>query len=118
MNTAPGCWCWMRDIPTGARSTWVVYAIICPWDYMDLSPRGSRGEFRRPTETAAGPDTRYRGPRAGLFDEPLALQPVVGDVGRVLTDDLMQDLNARVDIDGEDPADVAYDWLKNEGLVE
>mgnify|MGYP001763707055 CR=1 FL=1 len=26
-------------------------------------------------------------------------------------------LNARVDIDGEDPADVAYDWLKSEGLI-
>jgi osmoprotectant transport system substrate-binding protein len=26
-----------------------------------------------------------------------------------LTDDLMRELNGRVDIDGEDPADVAYD---------
>ncbi len=33
-------------------------------------------------------------------------------------DDLMQDLNGKVDIDGEDPADVAYDWLKSEKLVE
>ncbi|OZF00344.1 glycine/betaine ABC transporter substrate-binding protein [Rhodococcus sp. 15-2388-1-1a] len=34
-----------------------------------------------------------------------------------LTDDLMQELNGRVDIEGEDPSDVAYEWLQSEGLV-
>ncbi|MFT4085927.1 MAG: glycine betaine ABC transporter substrate-binding protein [Gordonia sp. (in: high G+C Gram-positive bacteria)] len=34
-----------------------------------------------------------------------------------LTDQVMQELNGRVDIDGEDPADVAYDWLLSEKLV-
>ncbi|NED69123.1 glycine/betaine ABC transporter substrate-binding protein, partial [Streptomyces sp. SID10244] len=38
-------------------------------------------------------------------------------VSERLTDDVMQDLNGRVDIDGEDPSDVAYDWLKSEGLI-
>ncbi len=41
-----------------------------------------------------------------------------GTISEHLTDKLMQDLNGRVDIDGEDPADVAYDWLKSEKLVE
>ncbi|NKY54876.1 glycine betaine ABC transporter substrate-binding protein [Nocardia flavorosea] len=46
------------------------------------------------------------------------LRALLGTISERLTDDLMQDLNARVDIDGEDPSDVAYDWLKSEGLVE
>lgn len=42
---------------------------------------------------------------------------LMGVVSERLTDDLMQDLNGRVDIEGEDPAAVAYDWLRSEGLV-
>jgi osmoprotectant transport system substrate-binding protein len=34
-----------------------------------------------------------------------------------LTNEVMLDLNARVDVDGEDPAIVARDWLVEEGLV-
>lgn len=45
------------------------------------------------------------------------LRELLGTISQRLTDDLMQELNGRVDIDGEDPADVAYDWLKSEGLV-
>ncbi|WP_280338949.1 glycine betaine ABC transporter substrate-binding protein [Nocardia neocaledoniensis] len=46
------------------------------------------------------------------------LRDLLGTVSERLTDDLMQELNGRVDIDGEDPADVAYDWLRNEGLID
>jgi osmoprotectant transport system substrate-binding protein len=35
----------------------------------------------------------------------------------LLTDELLIELNARVDVDGEEPADVALDWLVSEGLV-
>lgn len=45
------------------------------------------------------------------------LEALIAPLSRDLTDDLMQDLNGRIDIDGEDPADVAYDWLQNEGLI-
>ncbi|BCK55124.1 glycine betaine ABC transporter substrate-binding protein [Nocardia wallacei] len=45
------------------------------------------------------------------------LRELIGTISQHLTDDLMQELNGRVDIDGEDPADVAYDWLKSEQLV-
>ena len=51
----------------------------------------------------------------------LAAHPEVADVlGRItplLTDDVLIELNRRVDVDGEDPADVARDWMVAEGLV-
>jgi glycine betaine/choline ABC-type transport system substrate-binding protein len=34
-----------------------------------------------------------------------------------MTESIMQELNARVDIDKEEPADVAADYLKNFGFV-
>lgn len=45
------------------------------------------------------------------------LQELLGNLSERLTDDTMRELNGRIDIDGEDPADVAYDWLLSEGLV-
>ncbi|WP_433492707.1 glycine betaine ABC transporter substrate-binding protein [Nocardia grenadensis] len=56
--------------------------------------------------------------RGEIIDRYPELAPLLATVSEHLTDDLMQDLNGRVDIDGEDPADVAYDWLKSENLVE
>jgi osmoprotectant transport system substrate-binding protein len=54
--------------------------------------------------------------------EVLEQHPQIADLTAVisqrLTDDVMQELNGRVDIDGEDPADVAYEWLTSEGLVD
>jgi osmoprotectant transport system substrate-binding protein len=35
----------------------------------------------------------------------------------LLTDEVMIELNRRVDVEGEDPADVALDWMVSEGLV-
>ncbi len=34
-----------------------------------------------------------------------------------ITSDIMLQLNAKVDVDGEDPADVAYEWMRSEGFV-
>jgi osmoprotectant transport system substrate-binding protein len=45
------------------------------------------------------------------------LPKVVGLVQRGLTDEVMQELNARVDLDREDPADVAGSYLEATGLV-
>ncbi|MFQ6229531.1 glycine betaine ABC transporter substrate-binding protein [Nocardia sp. NPDC002869] len=56
--------------------------------------------------------------RGEIIDRYPQLAPLLATISERLTDDLMQDLNGRVDIDGEDPADVAYDWLKSENLVE
>ncbi|GAB2706522.1 glycine betaine ABC transporter substrate-binding protein [Nocardia thraciensis] len=56
--------------------------------------------------------------RGAVLDRHPELRPLIGTISEHLTDGLMQDLNGRVDIDGEDPADVAYDWLRSEKLVE
>ncbi|CAM4447469.1 glycine betaine ABC transporter substrate-binding protein [Nocardia ninae] len=56
--------------------------------------------------------------RSAVIDRYPPLRTLIGTISEHLTDELMQDLNGRVDIDGEDPADVAYDWLKSEKLVE
>jgi osmoprotectant transport system substrate-binding protein len=34
-----------------------------------------------------------------------------------LTDETMRTLNGKVDVNGEEPADVAFDWMKDQGLV-
>jgi osmoprotectant transport system substrate-binding protein len=36
----------------------------------------------------------------------------------LLTDEVVLGLNGRVDVHGEDPADVACEWVKGEGLVD
>ncbi|WP_280264370.1 glycine betaine ABC transporter substrate-binding protein [Nocardia abscessus] len=56
--------------------------------------------------------------RGAVIDRYPQLRTLLGTISEQLTDELMQDLNGRVDIDGEDPADVAYDWLKSERLIE
>lgn len=56
--------------------------------------------------------------RGTVIEANPQLRPLLGTISERLTDDLMQELNGRVDIDGEDPADVAYDWLKSENLIE
>ncbi|WP_100497967.1 glycine betaine ABC transporter substrate-binding protein [Geodermatophilus chilensis] len=56
-----------------------------------------------------------------VLTETLEQHPGIADVFAqitpLLTDDVLQQLNARVDVDGEDPADVALNWLLSEGLV-
>jgi osmoprotectant transport system substrate-binding protein len=56
-----------------------------------------------------------------LSDETLQAHPALADVLAPLTERLdtetIRALNARVDVDGEDPADVAEDWLAEAGLA-
>ncbi|MFI5718505.1 glycine betaine ABC transporter substrate-binding protein [Nocardia sp. NPDC051750] len=56
--------------------------------------------------------------RGAIIEQYPQLRDLIGTISERLTDDLMQELNGRVDIDGEDPADVAYDWLRSEQLIE
>lgn len=56
--------------------------------------------------------------RGEIIDRYPRVGPLLATVSERLTDELMRDLNGRVDIDGQDPTDVAYDWLKSEKLVE
>ncbi|MFE3542584.1 glycine betaine ABC transporter substrate-binding protein [Nocardia sp. NPDC059177] len=56
--------------------------------------------------------------RGEVIEAHPELRELLGTISERLTDELMQELNGRVDIDGEDPADVAFDWLKSENLIE
>lgn len=56
--------------------------------------------------------------RDAVLEEYPEIADLIAKVSERLTDDLMQELNGKVDIDGEDPADVAYDWLKKESLIQ
>ena len=46
------------------------------------------------------------------------LEDLFAPVIEKLTDKVMIGLNAEVDVNGREPADVAYEWLKDEGFVE
>lgn len=56
--------------------------------------------------------------RTAIIDKHPQLRTLLGTISERLTDQLMQDLNGRVDITGEDPSDVAYDWLRSEKLIQ
>ncbi|ATQ28513.1 glycine/betaine ABC transporter substrate-binding protein [Rhodococcus ruber Chol-4] len=55
-------------------------------------------------------------------DETLTENPQIAElfapVSRKLTDETLIELNGRIDVDGQEPAEVAYDWLVQEGFVE
>jgi len=45
------------------------------------------------------------------------LEDLFAPVSEKLTNDALLKLNAQVDVDGREPADVAFEWLKKEGFV-
>jgi osmoprotectant transport system substrate-binding protein len=51
------------------------------------------------------------------LDEYPAIAEVLEEVSPLLTTEVMQSLNQRVDVDGEDPEDVAIEWLEEQGLI-
>jgi osmoprotectant transport system substrate-binding protein len=55
--------------------------------------------------------------RTDTLDEHPEIADVFAGITPLLTDEVMIGLNGRVDVQGEDPADVAYDWMRSEGLV-
>jgi len=55
--------------------------------------------------------------RQEVLEAHPALGPIFEKVSRRITTETMLELNARVDVDGEDPALVARDWLAQEGFV-
>ncbi|KOX35959.1 glycine betaine ABC transporter substrate-binding protein [Streptomyces ardesiacus] len=46
-----------------------------------------------------------------------AIASVLDPVTKALTNDVARTLNAKVDVDGEDPHQVALDWMKEKGFV-
>ncbi|MFH5821350.1 glycine betaine ABC transporter substrate-binding protein [Georgenia sp. AZ-5] len=55
--------------------------------------------------------------RTEVLEEVPEIAEVFERITPLLTDELLIDLNARVDVEGEEPADVALDWMVSEGLV-
>ncbi|MET9310234.1 glycine betaine ABC transporter substrate-binding protein [Kribbella sp. NPDC003505] len=56
------------------------------------------------------------GTRCCAWEYP-QLRDLLQPVSDKLTDEVLIDLNAQVDVDGREPADVAMDWLVKEGFV-
>ncbi|GAA4850698.1 glycine betaine ABC transporter substrate-binding protein [Luteimicrobium xylanilyticum] len=51
------------------------------------------------------------------LDEYPGIKDVFSGLTPKLTNDVMRSLNRKVDVDGEDPGDVAFDWMVSEGFV-
>jgi osmoprotectant transport system substrate-binding protein len=51
------------------------------------------------------------------LDEHPQIAEIFAQITPLITDEVMIELNRRVDVDGEEPADVAADWMRSEGLV-
>jgi osmoprotectant transport system substrate-binding protein len=51
------------------------------------------------------------------LEEHPELGPLFEPIARLLTDDVVIELNRRVDVEGQEPADVAYEWMVAEGFV-
>lgn len=56
--------------------------------------------------------------REDVYQENQQLSDLFGPISEQLTLETMQELNARVDVDGEDPETVAEDWLTEEGFIQ
>lgn len=55
--------------------------------------------------------------KQATLDKYPAIADVIAKISPLLTTEEMQKLNAKVDVDGDDPEDVATDWLKEQGLI-
>ena len=51
------------------------------------------------------------------MDEHPEIAELFAPLSQLLTDEKMQELNARVDVDGEDCTTIALDFLKEEDLI-
>ena len=55
--------------------------------------------------------------RQETLDEYPAIAEIMAPISAALTNEVITELNGRVDNDGEDPRDVAEEWLQEQGLV-
>ena len=57
--------------------------------------------------------------RQDVYDEyGDELEDIFGPISAALNSEVMRELNSRVDAEGEEPADVAEDWLRENGFIE
>jgi osmoprotectant transport system substrate-binding protein len=52
-----------------------------------------------------------------VADKYQQISDLIAPVSEKLTNEVLLELNAQVDVDGREPAEVAYEWLKKEGFV-
>ncbi|WP_051973229.1 glycine betaine ABC transporter substrate-binding protein [Cryobacterium sp. MLB-32] len=45
------------------------------------------------------------------------LEDVFAQIAPSLTDEVLRGLNRQVDVDGQEPADIAFQWMKSEGFI-
>ena len=55
--------------------------------------------------------------RTDILEAYPQIAEILNPISALLTDDVMISLNYKVDIDGEEPADVAREWLTEQGLI-
>jgi osmoprotectant transport system substrate-binding protein len=55
--------------------------------------------------------------KQSTLDEFPGIADVIDEISPLLTTEVMQALNAKADVDGEDPQDIAIEWLKEQGLI-
>jgi osmoprotectant transport system substrate-binding protein len=55
--------------------------------------------------------------RKQIADKYPQIAKIVAPVAQKLTDETMRGLNAKVDVDGYEPKQVAHDWLKQQGFI-
>lgn len=55
--------------------------------------------------------------RQETLDEYPAIADIMAPINAALTDDVLTELNGRVDNDGEQPRDVAEEWLEEQGFL-
>lgn len=56
--------------------------------------------------------------KQSTLDAYPAIADIVNELTALLTDQVMQELNAKADVDGEDPADIAREFLVAQGLIQ
>ncbi len=56
--------------------------------------------------------------REELMDEHPQIEQLFAPVAAELTDEVLIELNAQIDVEGREPADVAFEWLQEKGFVE
>ena len=55
--------------------------------------------------------------KKATLDANPKIADVIALVAPLLTTETMQTLNAKADVDGDDPADIAKNWLTEQGLI-
>ena len=55
--------------------------------------------------------------KQSTLDAYPAIADIINELSALLTDQVMQSLNAKADVDGEDPADIARQFLVEQGLI-